>query len=569
MLLQQILYFLFVHISLLVPGYVVIRQSKLLRKNPGVELGIAYAITLAAYCLLACITYALKLNELLPQVLFWVSLLLSLYVFINKRLYKELRIHLFPLFSLVIMSTFSLAFIGLSFSKPFSITPDPEIRTDRNYNVLNVKVLNVAQTGANDNYIPYRQAQFFINRSDPAKDSFIGEWGVGFFQRTPLMGAVSAQYFTAFNDSLPIGYIWSGESVDPDRTYVKFQIIAQILNSLFILPAFYLLTKLFNRRTALLSILFIIPSQFFLYNSFFSWPKSLTAFFILLSWLLLFEKRLRYVVLAGLASGLAYLTHDLAVLYIGASFVFLLYQRRFKHSAILLALVGIFMIPWLFISSVIYKKTSSFLLYPISTKGIPQPAEKAIILREFLETSPLRLIQIRLESLFYLLGPYQLIYSEGGQALARRFWALGLYSVPGSLGIGLIIPALLGTLKKIRNISLWILCLLPIILSTVIMGWPKGYGSLHFAEASVVLLVGVACYWLQALKSSIWVILAYALSSAQLFFFISYSFSNEINTWLYTPGDIVRIVIMACVVLTCGIGAYLVKSSPTGKLRKL
>ncbi len=561
MLIKSLLYFCFVHSSLLIPGYVLIRKSRLLVSKPEFELGLAYAAALVLYGLMASITYALKINELIPQMIFWVLFFYTCFIFFSHKIYIQLRDHLLPLASLLLISAFSLAFIGLTFARPYTIIPDPEPRTDRNYTSFNIKVLNVAKTGANDNYIPYRQAQFFINRSDPAKDSFIGEWGVHFFQRTPLMGAVSANYFTALNDSLPIGYTWSNDSVDPGQTYQKFQIIAQILNSLFVIPAFYLLTRLFSRRTAVLSMIFIIPNQFFLYNSFFSWPKSLVAFFILLSWTLLMEKGLRYVLLAGSMSGIAYLTHDLAVLYIAASFLLLVSQKRFRDSIIFSAIAFLFALPWFIISSLIYKKQSSFFLYPISTKGIPQPDQKAMILQEFKQTPILRLITIRLESLFYLMSPYQLIYSEGGQAIGRRIWALGLYSIPGSLGLGLVIPFVIGAVKKLKDRRFWILVLVPILASTIVIGWPRGFGSLHFAEATVVLLTGLACSWLAALKRSVWAIAAYAACSAQTLFFISYSYFNDTEIWLRQPGDIVRAGFMLAVVVLCGAGAYRVVSS--------
>ncbi len=565
MLIQSLLYFCFVHISLLIPGYVLISKSRLLAKKPGFELGLAYSAALVLYGLMASATYALKINELIPQMIFWILFFYTGFIFFSQKIYIQLREHLLPLSVLLLISAFSLAFAGLTFARPYTIIPDPELRTDRNYNVYSVKVLNVAQTGANDNYIPYRQAQFFINRSDPAKDSFIGEWGVHFFQRTPLMGAVSAQYFTALNDSLPIGYTWSNDSVDPGQTYQKFQIIAQILNSLFVIPAFFLLTRLFSRRTAVLSMLFIIPNQFFLYNSFFSWPKSLVAFFILLSWTLLLEKELRYVLLAGIMSGIAYLTHDLAVLYIAASFILLISQKRFRDSIIFSAIAFLFALPWFIISSFIYKKQSSFFLYPISTRGIPQPEQQGLILQEFKQTPILRLIAIRLESLFYLISPYQLLYSEGGQAIGRRIWALGLYSIPGSLGLGLVIPFVIGAIKKLKDRRFWILVLVPIVASTVVIGWPRGFGALHFAEATVVLLTGLACSWLASLKRAVWAIAAYAACSAQTLFFISYSYYNDTEIWIRNPGDIVRAGFMVAVILLGAAGVYRVTNSHSAR----
>ncbi len=323
-----VIYFFLVHFVLLIPGYALVYATKLLRDKPAIELCLAYVVSIVTLAGLAITGYAFDIPYHGLSWICWILIAFGVYYFIKQKLYLKLRRHLFPLLALGATSIFSLAFINLPLTGSWAQIPDPEYREGSNYETFSVKVLNVAQTVANDNYIPYRQAQFIVNRSDPAKDSFIDEWGVHFFQRTPLMGATTAQFFTLLGDTPPITYTWSADGSDPDRTYEKFQVIAHIMNALFVLPAFFILTKLFNRRTAQAALLFIVPSSFFLYNAFFSWPKSLVAFFILLSWLLLFEKRLRYVAIAGAVSGLAYLAHDLAILYIGASVVLLLYWRR-------------------------------------------------------------------------------------------------------------------------------------------------------------------------------------------------------------------------------------------------
>jgi len=547
-----IVYLLFIHISLLIPGYVVAKQSRLFSKRPGLELCCGYLLTLFFFALLATTGYAFDISLGLLRLVSWLALLGSMAVFVVKQYYYEIWSLRFPLICFMAITVFSAAFMGLTFNSSYSIQPDPQPQANRNYHVLNVKVLNVAQTRANDNYIPYRQAQFMINRSDPAKDSFIGEWGVTFFQRTPLMGAVTATYFNMLHDKVPIDYTWSVQGADPDHTYLKFQVLAQILNALFILPAFFLLTKLFSKKIAAISCLFFISSQFFLYNAFFSWPKSLVAFFILLSWLLLLEKKIRYTIMAAVASGLAYLTHDLAVLYIGASIVLLLLNRRFRESVIFLGVCSIFALPWLLASTVLYHKPSSFILYPISTDGIPQPEQKQMLIHKFFHTSPLRLVFIRLENFVYLMSPYQIFTSEGGQNVSQRFWALGLFSIPGSLGIGLMLPAILGAVKRVKTGAIWILILFPVILETVVIGWPKGLGSLHFAEAIVVLLSGLGVAFLVKLKNKLWTLLAYAMNCSQTVLFIGYSYKFNVHAWLTHASDILALLCMAAIIGTAG-----------------
>ena len=354
----------------------------------------------------------------------------------------------------------------------------------------------------------------------------------------------------------------ANNSPDPSHTYLQFQLLAHVLNALFILPALFLLTKLFNKKAAVISCLFLVTSPFFLYNAVFSWPKSLVAFFILLSWLLILEKKLSYTVLAGVASGLAYLTHDLSVLYISASVLLLLWNRRFRETLLFGATALVFAVPWLVISDLFYHKPSTFILYPFSTGGIPQPGQKRLIIHQFFHTSPLRLASIRLENFVYLSTPFQLFTSEGGGNVAVRLWSLGLFSIPGSIGLGLLAPAILGIFKKFRDATLWILILTPVITSTIVIGWPKGLGAMHFAEAVTVLVCGLGVYYLSELKNRLWLFLAFAANSLQLVFFVAFSYDYAVGAWFRHPSDILSLMAMAAIVLFCGWAIY---KTATGK----
>lgn len=558
MIIRYLLFFSFVHFSLLVPGYAFVKNSKYFAKKDGLALTAAYIVSLVFLGLLATIGYVLKLSPELLQFVGWAGLLVGATVFIRQRLWRDLVTFRFPLICLFLMSLLSCVFISLTYPTKHTYIPDPEPLSGRNYEVLNVKVLNVSQTQANDNYVPYRQAQFFLNRSDPGKDCFICEWGVGFFQRTPFMGAVTAGYFNLLGDKPPVDYLWSTTSSDTANTYAKFQIIAQILNALFVIPAFYLLAQFFSKKTAIISCFMLIISAFFLYNAVFTWPKSLVAFFVLVMWLLLLKNRFRYTILAGLVGGLAYLTHDLGMFYIAASILLLIFYRRWR-DVLVFGGVSIFMaIPWLVVSSLIYKKPSTFVLYPFSLHGLPQAGQSKEIIKEFLNTSPVEIISIRFDTLFYLLTPYDLIYTTGGQGFLKRLWAVGIFSIPGSLGLGLIIPVVLGAVKRIKKLDFWILVLVPIILSAAIVGWrgSRAIASLHFAQAVIVLLTGLGVAYLTKLKSSFWMMAAFIINVAQLFFAILYSYGYEDSGWLTSMQNLAGLLVISGVVGFAGLMIY-------------
>jgi hypothetical protein len=554
-LLLSVLFLGFVHVTLLVPGYAIIAKSGLFKRQPFIELCSSYVLTLFVFALFATLGYVFDIPKTVVEVLLALYVVIPSGLFLKERLYIRMIPFRFLLTCLAAMSLFSALFIQLTLPGPYRIIPDPTPLPGYSYSQFDVKVLNVSQTNANDNSIPYRQAQFFVNRSNPGKDSFIDEWGVSFFQRTPLMGAVSASYFTLLHENLPIALIWSPDSPDPHHTYEQFQVIASVLNALFILPAFFLFVRFFGVQAAKISLLFIVPSQFFLYNSFFTWPKSLVAFFVLFTWLLLFEKQSRYLVLAGITSGLAYLTHDLALLYLGASLLLLLGMRRFKDTAVFMVINILFMLPWLLASAFVYKKPSTFIYYPISTRGIPQYEKRTQILETFRHTSFLELIRIRLHSLLYLVSPYQLITSEGGQAIGRRLWALGIYSIPGAIGTGTAAGTVAYFLRK-RPWELYIMVLVPILACLAVIGWQDGLGALHFAEAVVALLLGAGVTFLSGLRSKGWLYLAYTVSVLQLGFTLFYSYGAAWRHWLSTPKDWMILIYTLSLVIVCG---YLIR----------
>jgi len=528
------LYYIIFFVTLLIPGYVLVRRIGVFKQNPGAELALGYGITIIFFALLATLSYAAKVGPILTQVLTIFTILLSVYELIKKRYYVDIWILRFPLICVLIMSMLATLLISLPFLRPYSVIPDPKPNTGSNYRVYTVKLLNIAQTQANDNSIPYRQAQFFNNRLDPATAPFIEEWGVNFFVRTPLMGAVTANYFNLLGEKPPVDLIWRKSTVDKHNTYIQFQILANILNSLFILPAFFLLSKFFNKKTATLTCLFITINQYFLYNAFFSWPKSLVAFFVLTSWLLILEKKKTYTLAAGIMLAIAYLTHDLAVLYIGATLLYLLFSRRLKDLLWIILAPLACVLGWILIAGRIYHQPSNFMYYPFSLYDIPQPSQHRMIIQEFLHTSPIKIIYIRLQNIFYLLSPYQLFSAKLNGTLPATFWALSLYSIPGALGIGLMPVVFVAAFKKLADWKFWILAIFPVLFEVVIIGWPRGLGALHFAEASVVLLMGVSIHLLTRLNKSYWLLLAYLLNVGGLVLFITFSYHFAIRGWFNT-----------------------------------
>lgn len=560
---------MFVQYSLFVPGYVVIKQFNQFKNKPAIQICSAYAISLTVLASLAIGNYVLPIRPVITLALSWLVLLVGSVIFFQKKYFIDLAKFKIPIISLLALSFLASAIVSLSYTGPKNFIPDPEVQANRNYEVFNVKVLNISHTNANDNYIPYRQAQFFTNKLKPASNPFIAEWGVGFFQRTPLMGAVTAFYFNLFRNKPPIDYLWSSSAIDPSNTYIKFQIIASILNSLFVVPAYYLLKKLFNKKTAIISVLFIFSSHFFLYNNIFSWPKSLVAFFILLSWILLLEDTLSATILAAAISALAYFTHDLAILYIAASLVFLLSKKRIRDMFILLGGLFAALGPWWFVASVYYKKPSSFYLYPFAVDGIPTIEQKDAVLQKFFHTPALQLIHIRINTLYYLFAPYTFL--EKTTNFAQKLWAFSIFTIPGSLGLGLIIPSTIGFVKKIAKTPFWCFILTPILLVLIIFGWssPGSIGAIHFSQPITVILIGCGVWWLLSLTSKTWLLLAYIINTLYLAFYIIYTFSYNLTNYPKSLRDIFPLTVIATLLILSTWLLYIFSSKKTSLLKSL
>lgn len=557
MFFRNILYFIFIQYSLLIPGYVVFKQIKYFNQKPAILLCGGYVTSIVIYAIIALCGYTMNINSRYIFIISWLFILITTLVFIYKKYYLDLKKYFIPLTSLLVLSILACAIVSINFTSPSKIIPDPEPMANRDYSVLNVKVLNISQTNANDNYVPYRQAQFMVNKLNPVKNSFIDEWGVHFFQRTPLMGTVTAFYFDLLQDKPPIHYLWSVDGADPSNTYAKFQIIAHILNSLLVVPAYFLLTRLFNKKTALVSLIFISTSHFFLYNTFFSWPKSFLAFFVLFIWILLLEDSLETTILAGLVSAMAYFTHDLAILYIGSNVVFLLYKKRFRDIVIILGTTLLAYLPWSLVSGWIYKKPSSFYLYPFSVDGIPQPGQTKDVLLKFINTSPLKLVQIRLITLYQMLTPYTLF--ESNRTWIEKLYPFGIFTVPGAVGLGMIIPSIFGVIKKIRLFPFWVWLILPIIFVALIFGWniPISISTTHFAQPIIVILIGCGVWWLLNLKhNNYWLLSAYILNSLYFVLFILYSYNFNQAYWFNTKISTISVISIFSINVMSGILIY-------------
>ncbi|MDO8650409.1 MAG: glycosyltransferase family 39 protein [Candidatus Berkelbacteria bacterium] len=538
--LAYLFYFLFFHLTLLLPGYVfLVKQGRI--KNHDELIAFSYVISLVAFSGLFLFGYLLKINSSVMMLASWLLLIIPGYYLFRDKLYRTFR----PTLAWVVIlvaSLISIIYVTLPLQTTYKYIPDPQPVEGRVYeHAFNFKILNLAHTQANDNYIPFRQAQFLVNRLNIKTESFISEWSVNFFFRTPLTGVVSSYYFQLLGTDLPREYLWANPTPEANGAYIQFQILATTLNFLFVAFAFLLIKAMFNQKVASLTTLLVIFSPFFLYNSFFTWPKSFVAFFILGSWYLLFARRNIWV--AGALAGLAYLTHDLAVLYLAGSVLFLLLSKRWLDTLRYLLVFVLIALPWLLIARLGYKQGSLFFYYPFSLYDIPLHPEQVI--PEFFSTPATKILGIKYESLSYLITPYSLL-KETSKTLLERIHVDSLYSIPGAVGLLLALFSYGGVIgsfvRRYKEILSFLLA--PLLASIIVIGWPKGLGALHFAEAIIPLLAafGIALL-LKFGPKLLGLVVAGIVTQYFIVFFGIYNY--DLTNWLTDPTTVAKLAVLA------------------------
>jgi len=515
-------------ITLFLPGLALFTRYRWL-KNTFERIIFAPVVGIAYSSFLAILFYLGWMNRalvVLVVLVVWMTSVLMLYR--SKNLIKINKNQLLVLVIVFLFFLSTVFFVAFPLAKSNKYVPDPNYDTSANYDRINVKIINLAHTNANDNYLPYRQAQFFLNRTNLDEQSnLMPEWGVGFFMRTPLMGMVSAHILSILTGEISFQYPWREVAEFPQYDYLMFQIIAQFLNALVFLSGYLLLEKLFSRRVALISLCVMALSGFFIYNTFYTWPKSFTAFLILGAFYLAYAKRQFFF--AGTLMGMAYMAHDLALFFMPGILLLAVNSRVLKHSAISvlksIAPFILILLPWNIISRFIYGQESVFYYYPFAINGLP--FSKDTVISEFFNTPITQILYSKLQSLAFLVLPFQFIFEKA--SLLEKVATSTIFSLPGAAGLAIIPLSVWGivtNLKKTRILFFGII-FIPLLCAISLIGWPKGLGALHFAQATVVLLIGYAASRLiklrDIMKAAILILLI-----AQLIMFSLYSYSVSI-----------------------------------------
>jgi hypothetical protein len=193
------------------------------------------------------------------------------------------------------------------------------------------------------------------------------------------------------------------------------QIVGDFLNSLFLIPSYYISRQLFGRNTAISALVFLSILPYFSYNAIYFWPKLFAAYFVLLSFYELLAIVRRKPVnwpLYMMSSALAVLAHEYALLFGISGVVIGLVYRKLDYSGFLRGAIcfsGI-MLPWWLYNLITFGSpiASSFKYYPFAVGGptaIPPAVPTAEFYQRFFATPISTLIWIRVSNLLVTYAP--------------------------------------------------------------------------------------------------------------------------------------------------------------------
>ena len=142
------------------------------------------------------------------------------------------------------------------------------------------------------------------------------------------------------------------------------QVVSVIAGGLLVIPVYYFAKAIYGRKVGLLSAIFVVICPILVYGSTETFSESLYTLFLIssiaLTWKALSSRNLLWVSLAGLTTGLSFLTHPLGILFVPIFLVFLFLspflvpgttlKLVFKKAILLLASFIIVCLPyWIFL----------------------------------------------------------------------------------------------------------------------------------------------------------------------------------------------------------------------------
>jgi 4-amino-4-deoxy-L-arabinose transferase-like glycosyltransferase len=239
------------------------------------------------------------------------------------------------------------------------------------------------------------------------------------------------------------------------------QAASTVLNSLFILPAYFIAKRSFGAWTARVSTLFMAFVPFLVFQSIYTWPKSLAMFCVLgMIYFLFFSESKNKYAFAGVLGGLGFLFHNYAAFYIIISTALLLspnqISEKLKSSLAFLSPAFLVVLPYLLWLHSYYGSfsTSRFIYYPIAVGGYETALSGNItqLFEQFHATPLSEIVFIRISNAIVTLTPAALPVNP----VATSFPTYNpmyyfSHDYPGALSLSIYVLALLWFASYLRS----------------------------------------------------------------------------------------------------------------------
>lgn len=495
------------------PGYVIVSAApRRFSREERIALGFGASAVLFGGS--ALLFYALGLPARpYNSIVMFGALVLALFFFVRGRLIRELqKTDKFALLVTGLVFAFAALYVALPGDVPLALDHDK---------VYGAKVPYLPA----DNYIPYRVSQFMVNGLDIDKTKFFLDWY--FSDRTPLMGAVTASYEAALAQDVPAKHLDfaddTGWRLVDAHGYWLFRLVAALLSSIFLLPAYLLARRFFDDKVARLSLLFLSVNVYIIVNIVFTWPKLLMAYFLLTAFYFVAEQR--YYLMSGGLLGLAYLSHPLAALFIPGAFAYVFLQTYFRGATFARwgALAGGALAvasPWLYWTVFVYRHASRMIAYPLGyvirdPLNADEEMRRAVGL--FLKRPVIDIVADRLKIVVDTFMPSLDAVKADIAALIDKArgtpWLITLMSmhpgtvqayfhtIPGMLGASMWFVSVYGLMRRLKYHWRYIVSFLAVPGACVLAFWglwPRGVG-MDVLQPFVALLVPFGVYTLSLL----------------------------------------------------------------------
>ncbi len=520
---QQLLFYSFfaltVLASLFFPGYALLGFRNIFSTEERVALSFAVTIPLVSFTIL--IWTFLSVPSWLLAIFNVMIVILSLaYILKNKNYRRLIKVDRFGIEATILLFSMSCFFVAMA--SPFFS------------GAFNILVQRLIHTGAADNYIPYRIAQFVVNHLDPQNTNFLSSWTIA--DRTPLMGLTAAFFMQVFHMEVPSNFLWALPSTAQGNSYHFFQIIGSLLNSLIILGSYILIKDLFNRKIAVITTILLVINSFVFLHVIFTWPKNLTAYFVLISYYLLRHNK---GVFSGFTMALAFLSHPFGAMYVVGGFIYSLYKkigRKFILSA------SIVVLPW-FLWSALTAGTgviSRFVYFPISTSGIPPSNQPNYVLEQFLETPLAVSIWNRITTAYAMLAPFPLTRPVTSEAeiITKVLGSSTNFTLAGALGLSIFVFCYYGFIRNFILYKRELTCFIvvPFLMGLIVTGWARGLAAMHILQplVPIMLALGVATLYKKKIFSY-FIVPLYLFQHLLIVWLWSYSYTNLKELWTSYP----------------------------------